>query len=87
MLIAFDIYRTETATINGKELTIRFLRRKDQEAYELLVSDESSGAVWRCGYSKETAIDYANQHGESMEALVRELILSDVENGIAHSQE
>lgn len=86
MLIAFDIYRTETATINGKELTVRFLRRKDQEEYELLVSDNSSGEVWRCGYSKETAIDYANQHGESLDALVYKLILSDVENGIGHSK-
>lgn len=85
MLIAFDIYRTEILSINDKKLTARFLRRKDHEAYELLVSDESSGEVWHCGYSKETAMEFANQQGKSLEQLVFKLILSDVENGISHS--
>ena len=86
ILIAFDIYRTATITINDKQLTARFLRRKDHEAYEILVSDESSGEVWRCGYSKEMAIDFSKQQGEPLEKLVCMLLFSDVESGISHSQ-
>jgi hypothetical protein len=85
-LIAFDVYRTESLSISGRQLTARFLLRKDQEAYELLVSDESTGEVWKCGYTAETARDFASQTGEGLEQHVYSILKSDIEDGIGHSE-
>ena len=85
-LIAFDIYRTENLSIDGRQLVARFLRRKDLGAYELSVSDESTGEVWKCGYSAETARDFAKQRGHDLEQYVYAILKSDVTNGVGHSQ-
>lgn len=85
-LIAFDIYRTENFLIDGRQLIARVLRRKDLEAYELLVSDESTGEVWKCGYSAETARDFAKQTDDDLERHVYAILKSDVTNGMGHSQ-
>jgi len=84
-LIAFDIYRTEAVKVSGKQLVARFLRRKDQEAYELHITDESTGQVWKCGYSAETARDFSQQTGEQLVQHVYEILKSDVVAGISHS--
>lgn len=84
-LIAFDIYRTEQVSVAGKRLIARFLRRKDHEAYELLLSDETTGEVWRCGYSAETARDFAVQTGEVLEQHVYALLKGDAAAGIKHT--
>lgn len=84
-LIAFDIYRTERISIPGRTLTARFLRRKDREAYELLVSDDSTEEIWKCGYSVETARDFAAETGGRLEQHVYEIFKSDVVHGINHS--
>ena len=84
-LIAFDIYRTENITIAGRNLTARFLRQKDQEAYELLVSDDATGEIWKCGYSAETARDFATQTGDQLEQHVYGILKSDIAHGISHS--
>ena len=64
---------------------VRFLRRKDLEAYELLVSDDATGEIWKCGYSAETARDFAAQTGEKLEQHVYEILKNDIANGISHS--
>ena len=84
-LIAFDIYRTENISVSGRKLTVRFLRRKDQEAYELLVSDESTEKVWKFCYSVETARDFAGQTREELEQHILEIIKGDITHGISHS--
>lgn len=84
-LIAFEIYRTEEISIFGKQMIARFLRRKDHEAYELLLSDEASGDIWKCGYSAETARDFAKQTGEALEQHVYAIIRNDAANDIKHT--
>lgn len=83
-LIAFDIYRTVNVSVNGRPLVARFLRSKDHEVFELLLSDEESGQIWKCSYSAETAIDFAKEAGESLEQHVYEILKGDVANGIDH---
>lgn len=85
-LIAFEIYRTENISISGKNLTVRFLRRKDFEDYELRVSDEEKGETWSYSYSAETARDFASQNGEALEQQIFEILKSDVQSDSCHSQ-
>ena len=83
-LIAFEIYRTEEISVSGRQLVARFLRRKDHEAYELLLSDEITGEVWKAGYSAETARDFAKQNSEALEQHVYEILKGDVAASIRH---
>ncbi|OGB53982.1 MAG: hypothetical protein A2503_08815 [Burkholderiales bacterium RIFOXYD12_FULL_59_19] len=81
-VIAFDIYRTETLTLNADKYVVRFAKRKDGEEYALFAVNETGTKSWRCFYSPEVAADFKRSTGKALETGVYSVLKHDIERGI-----
>lgn len=81
-LIAFNIYRTETLTLNEEKYLVRFAKRNDDEEYALFADNESRTKRWRCFYSPEVAANFMRSTGKALETEVYLVLRDKIEGDI-----
>lgn len=81
-LISFNVYRTESLTLNGESFTVSFTKRTDGEEYALFAVNDARTKSWRGFYSSEIAADFKHSTGQKLEDEVYKVLRGDLERGL-----
>lgn len=73
-IIAFEIYRVESLTINGENFVVYFTKKKDSAEYKLIALNEDRTTCLQRTYWAETADDFTHKKGGKLEKAVYNIL-------------